>query len=116
MRVGIDLVEVARLRRAVERFGERFLRRVFTPGELRHCLGRRDEAARLAARFAAKEAFVKAVGGGVSWREVEVASDPGGRPRLVLHGRASAWSGARPRLSLSHERSVAAAVVILEEP
>jgi len=115
VRVGIDLVEVARIQHAMERFGERFLRRVFTPGELRHCLGRPNEALRLAARFAVKEAFVKAIGEGVSWHEVEVASGPGGRPRLLLHGRAQVLARGRPQVSLSHERSFAVAVVIVEE-
>lgn len=88
--VGVDLIERARLLRTYERFGERFLRRVFTPIELEQG-GWKVE--RLVGRFAAKEACAKALGTGmisVAWREIEVLRLPGGKPSLRLHGRAAA--------------------------
>lgn len=88
--VGVDLIERARLLRTYERFGERFLRRVFTPIELEQG-GWKVE--RLVGRFAAKEACAKALGTGmisVAWREIEVLRLPGGKPLLRLHGRAAA--------------------------
>jgi len=107
---GVDLVEVARIGRSVERFGDRFLGRVFTPGELAYALGRRRAHEHLAARFAAKEAALKALGtgwsGGVSWTEVEVLRQGPGRPGLALHGRAADVAAAAGvggwLLSLSH--------------
>ncbi|MBV9691963.1 MAG: holo-ACP synthase [Ktedonobacteraceae bacterium] len=86
--VGIDIIEVERVRRAVERHGERFLRRVFTEQEVQQC---RSKAARLAGRFAAKEAICKALGTGlhgVSWREMEIVQLRSGRPSVRLHARA----------------------------
>ena len=110
---GLDIVEIDRIQAAVDRHGERFLARVFTPGERRES---RERAESLAARFAAKEAAFKALGKRVAWREVEVQREAGGKPRLLLHGQAGvladrmgavAWS-----LSLSHSRRYAVAVVV----
>jgi len=88
---GIDLVECKRLGEVVERHGERFLRRVFTPGELAYCRRQRRPVEHLAGRFAAKEAVLKALGtgwrGGIAWTDVEVASAPSGQPRVELSGR-----------------------------
>jgi len=120
--VGIDLVEVARLGRSLERHGERFARRVFTPAERRDCDGRADRVQALAARFAAKEAAMKALGtgwaAGVAFRQIEVVREPDGRPRLRLSGAArarfEALGGAAAHVSLSHQPSVASAVVVLE--
>jgi len=120
---GIDLCEVARMRRAVARFGDRFLARCFTEGEQADCLHRRDPAPGLAARWAAKEAIAKALGTGlggqVGWREVEVVRTDTGQPELRLTGSAAAlvatrWGAVRFHLSLTHERGMAAAVVIAE--
>jgi holo-[acyl-carrier protein] synthase len=123
---GIDMIEVARLRQAVERWGERFLCRVFTPGELADC-GITTGVPRfesLAARWAAKEAAAKAFGLGLSglaagagphlgWHEIEVVRGPAGRPLLRLHGAASAaTAGAELALSLSHTRDYALASVV----
>jgi len=89
--VGVDMVEVPRIARAIERWGDRFLKRVYTPIEIAHCRGRIPE---LAVRFAAKEAASKALGvgiwwrGGIAWTEAEVRSDPLGKPELALYGRA----------------------------
>lgn len=120
--VGLDLVAVERIRRLRERHGERFLRRVFTDAEAQACLTRADPAPSLAARFAAKEAGMKALGtgwgGGVGWLDLEVVGEPGTVPRLVLRGRAAELAGARGvgavHLSLTHDAGVAAAVVFLE--
>src|SRR3982751_182540 len=90
---GIDLVEVSRIAEMLERHGERFLSRVFTPGEALHSEGRRGRAEHLAGRFAAKEAVLKALGTGwaegVAWTDIEVCAEPSGAPRLSLTGRAA---------------------------
>src|SRR5438445_5736332 len=92
MRVGIDLVRVSRVAASLERFGERFLRRVFTPAEIAYATASPSlTAERLAARFAAKEAAVKALGlaeTGVGWRQLEVVRQPSGMCQLSLHGAA----------------------------
>jgi len=119
---GIDIAEVARIREAIERFGERFLERVFTPDEIRYCDSKVNRFERYAARFAAKEAAMKALGTGwnhgVRWRDCEVARLPGGRPTIHFHGKAAefvAKLGAKnAALSLSHTREQAIAQVILE--
>ncbi|HUO27234.1 MAG TPA: holo-[acyl-carrier-protein] synthase [Candidatus Aquilonibacter sp.] len=119
---GIDIAEVPRIRHSIERFGERFLRRVFTAGEIRYCDSKANRVERYAARFAAKEAAMKALGTGwshgVRWRDCEVARMPGGRPTIVFHGRAAEFAarlGAKnAALSLSHTAEQAIAQVILE--
>ena len=117
--VGVDIVEIERLGRAIERWGQRFLDRVYTPREQAFCRGRVPE---LAARFAAKEAISKALGTGiigregVNWQDMEVLPDRRGKPLVYLHGRAlrraeevglTQWA-----ISLSHEREVAIAFVV----
>ncbi len=120
--LGTDIVAVARIAALVERHGDRFLARCFQPGE-RELLRERVPAAAhaaLAARWAAKEAFVKALAGrglGVVYRDIEVVRGPGGAPGLRLHGSAAAAlaaAGASGTLvSLSHERDYAVATVVL---
>jgi len=113
--VGIDLVEVARVRRLLERYGERFLKRIYLPEEISYALSRKDPAPSLAARFAAKEAFIKAFPARASLVEVGVGFS-GEKPVLVLKGKTAERAralGLSPLLSLSHERGLAAAVVIL---
>ena len=113
---------MGRIKAAVERFGERFLARVFTPEEVRYCTARPNSAERLAARFAAKEAGMKAIGTGlrfgVTWQDLEVVRQPGGRPTLRLSGKAAEFAarlGCRhTHLSLTHTASEAMAFVILE--
>ncbi|MGB9723209.1 MAG: holo-ACP synthase [Chloroflexia bacterium] len=114
--IGVDVVEISRLEAVLKRFGERFLRRIYTPAEQALCRGRVPE---LAVRFAAKEAAMKALGTGrrgVGWREIEVLADRRGRPLLFLHGRAgerAAELGLQHfAVSLSHERHLAVATVI----
>ena len=119
---GIDITEVPRIRETIERFGDRFLRRVFTEGEIRYCDSKANRFERYAARFAAKEAGMKALGTGwnfgVRWRDVEVSRKPGGRPTLLFHGKAAEFAaklGAiNVALSLTHTPQQAMAQVILE--
>jgi holo-[acyl-carrier protein] synthase len=117
---GVDIVEVARIRRSLEEHGERFLGRVFTAGERAYAVGRARRDEHLAARFAAKEAVMKALGTGwgegVGWTDVEVELDASGRPGVRLHGRAGMTAAARGidawTISLSHTESYAVASVI----
>jgi holo-[acyl-carrier protein] synthase len=119
---GVDLIEVERIAHSIERFGERFLRRVYTDHEITYCQGRRASAESFAARFAAKEAGAKALGTGISrgvtWNEFQVARNPGGRPVLELRGRAALLAeelGVRAiSLSLTHTGSLAMATVVME--
>lgn len=110
--IGVDIVEVARIQTALDRFGDRFLRRLFTPAEISYCHARARPAESLAARFAAKEAFAKAWGGPVlpGWHDVEIVM-VGPRPEFRLGGGAA---GLKARLSLSHTRRYAVAMVQLE--
>ena len=120
--MGSDLVEIERVRRSIERFGERFLERVYTPAEIAYCMTKKSFAESFAARFAAKEAGAKALGTGisrgVSWKEFEVRRAVSGQPSLVLSGRAAelaaAMGVARISLSLTHTRELAMAVVAME--
>jgi holo-[acyl-carrier protein] synthase len=119
---GIDIAEVPRIREAIERHGERFLKRVFTEGEIQYCESKANRVERYAARFAAKEAGMKAIGTGwnhgVRWRDIEVARKPGGRPTLLLHGKAAEFAAklgaTNIALSLTHTAEQAMAQVILE--
>ncbi len=119
---GIDIAEVPRIAASIARFGERFLRRIFTDGEIRYCDAKANRVERYAARFAAKEAAMKAIGTGwnhgVTWKDVEVCRAPGGRPTITLHGKAAEFAaklGTRNiALSLSHTEAEAIAQVILE--
>jgi holo-[acyl-carrier protein] synthase len=119
---GVDLIEVERIAHSIERYGERFLRRVYTDHEIAYCRGRRVSAESFAARFAAKEAGAKALGTGISrgvtWNEFQVARNPGGRPVLELRGRAALLAeelGVRAiSLSLTHTGSLAMATVVME--
>src|SRR5215469_5934392 len=119
---GIDLAEVPRIREVIERHGERFLKRVFTEGEIQYCESKANRIERYAARFAAKEAGMKAIGTGwnhgVRWRDIEVCRQPGGRPTLAFHGKAAEFAAKlgtkNVALSLSHTAEQAIAQVILE--
>lgn len=119
---GIDIAEVPRIAESIERFGERFLHRVFTEGEIRYCDSKANRVERYAARFAAKEAAMKALGTGwnhgVRWRDIEVFREPGRRPTIRFHGKAAELaarlSTKNISLSLSHTPEQAIASVILE--
>ena len=120
--VGIDVVETSRIARALARYGDRFEARVFTRRELLACGGRVDRIQSLAARFAGKEACLKALGTGwvkgLSLKHVEILKGDSGSPEIQLSGgaaeRARERGVARLHVSLSHEREYAAAVVVLE--
>ncbi len=116
--IGVDIVEIDRLAQSVDRFGDRFLKRVYTERELAYCNGR---ATSLAARWAAKEAVSKALGTGigeVGWQEIEVVSEDNCRPTLCLHGSAAELAArlgiAGFAISLSHAKEYAVAFVIGE--
>src|ERR1700733_10694035 len=119
---GIDIAEVPRIRRAIERFGDRFLHRIFTAGEMRYCDSKANRYERYAARFAAKEAAMKALGTGwnhgVRWRDCEVTPMPGGRPTMTFHGKAGEFAAMlgvkNAALSITHTAEQAIAHVILE--
>jgi holo-[acyl-carrier protein] synthase len=119
---GVDVVEIERFRKVIERLKDRIIFRLFTPGEQQFCHGHRDPAPHFAVRFAAKEALFKALGTGwakgVTWLDVEVRRERQDAPTLVLHGEAQRLStslGAhRVHLSLSHSDHWAVAMVILE--
>lgn len=116
LQCGIDIIEIDRIRTAVERWGVRFLNRVWTPHEQRICRGRFPE---LAARFAGKEAASKALGTGIVgliWREIEILPDARGKPLIFLHGaarkRADLLGFNTLAISLSHSRTMACAIVV----
>jgi len=119
---GIDIAEVSRIAASIERFGRRFLERVFTPGEIQYCESKANKAERYAGRFAAKEAAMKAIGTGwnrgVGWHDVEVKPAPGGRPTVAFHGKAAEFfsklGAVRAQLSITHTNELAMAQVILE--
>jgi holo-[acyl-carrier protein] synthase len=121
--IGIDLIEVERIQRAVDhpQWGERFRRRVYTPGEIAYCLGKRRYVESFATRFAAKEAVMKALGrgfgDGINWCEIEVVR-ASGPPSIVLHGSAAECATRlgidRWHLSLTHTSTAAMAYVIAE--
>ena len=119
---GVDLAEVARIRASIERYGDRFTRRVFTDLEIAYVERKANKYERYAARFAAKEAGMKAIGtgwsSGVKWKDLEVANLPSGRPTLALHGAAGEIAlrlGVQAvHLSLTHTAEQALAYVVLE--
>jgi holo-[acyl-carrier protein] synthase len=119
---GVDLVECARIQRSIDRFGDRFLRRVFTAGEIEYSMSMKFPARHLAARFAAKEAVSKAFGTGIGkamgWRDIDVQKKTSGEPFLVLSGPAQDLAAQRgitsALITLSHTEHHAMAAVVLE--
>jgi holo-[acyl-carrier protein] synthase len=120
--IGVDLVETARIGESLERHGEHFIRRLYTPVEIAYCEKFKNRAERYAARFAAKEAAFKALGTGwregVRWLDVEVVNQASGKPELVLRGRAEELSRAlgvtRTGISISHADHYAVVQVVFE--
>jgi holo-[acyl-carrier protein] synthase len=120
--IGVDIVEIPRLRKTLERYGNRFIRRVFTPAEQEYCLARADPVPHYAVRFAAKEALFKALGTGwakgVTWLDVEVRREPHASPHLGLKGEAENLSktlGMKSiHISLTHSENTAIAFVVLD--
>jgi holo-[acyl-carrier protein] synthase len=120
--LGIDIIEVARIKASHEKFGERFINRILHPNEISYCLSHRDPAPFLAVRFSAKEAISKAFGTGIgaqlSWHDMEVGRKESGEPYVILHegGRKllEARGGRVVLISLSHTENYATAVAVLE--
>jgi len=117
--IGVDIVEVERLEKAVTRFGNRFLNRVFTEQEIAYSMSKTHSYQKLASRFAAKEAAFKALGTGVTtWKEAETTIEPSGKPNLKLHGQAAVHARSlgvvRSHISASDTEHHAVAVVVLE--
>jgi len=120
---GIDLVEIGRIQHSMDRYGSRFLDRVYTGAEQAYCLRKRKAAESFAARFAAKEAGAKALGtgirNGVNWLEIEVVREAGGRPAIQFHGRAAQVAArlgvTHAALSITHTTALAMASVVLED-
>lgn len=121
--IGTDLAEVGRIRDSIERFGPRFLNRIYTEGERAYAQSKANSGERFAARFAAKEAGMKAIGTGwnfgVTWKDFEVVNERSGRPTLRLSGVAQSVAQRlgvqRVSISLTHSKETAFAVVILED-
>ena len=120
--IGIDVIQNERIRDSIQRFGDRFLKRIYTEGEIEYCRKCAQPELHYAARFAAKEAAFKALGtgwaGGIKWKDVEVVRMPTGKPELHLHGEASSYAASaganRFYVSLTHDQLVSCAVVIME--
>jgi holo-[acyl-carrier protein] synthase len=120
--IGVDLVECARIERSLDRFGEKFLRRVFTEGEIEYSMSMKFPARHLAARFAAKEAVSKAFGTGIGkamgWRNIDIRKKKSGEPFLVFSGSAQELASKRgvisAQVTLSHTEHHAMACVVLE--
>lgn len=120
--IGIDRIEIQRVRNAWQRHGTRMQRRVYTDAEWDYCLGRPDPASSLAARFSAKEAAMKALGrgwgGGIYFRDIEVSRDRSGAPGILLHRQAENYAqtigAGRALVSLTHDRTHAMAIVVIE--
>jgi len=120
--LGSDLAEVARIRASRERFGDRFLKRVYTQAEIDYAMSKANADERLAGRFAAKEAGMKALGtgltGGITWKDLAVGREASGKPTLHLSGvakqRADEMGVTRIHLTITHTGDLAMAVVVLE--
>ena len=120
--IGVDLVECARIQRSIDRFGDRFLHRIFTDGEIEYSMSMKFPARHLAARFAAKEAVSKAFGTGIGkamgWRDIDVRKKPSGEPFLVFSGSAQELAVNRgvtsALITLSHTEHHATACIVLD--
>ncbi len=114
---GIDLIQVARIKKAAKRWNDKFLSRIYTPREISYCRGKREKYVHFAARFAAKEAVRKALGEGMSWKEVEITNGCLGKPEVKLTGQAGKIGrsqGAKEIfLSLSHDHDYAIAQAVV---
>lgn len=119
--IGIDIIEIDRVRGVIERRGDRFLNRSYTPREIEYCNAKKDYARSFAARFAAKEAVMKALGTGwsrgVRWKDIEVTNAPSGKPQLTLYGRAreimEELGASTAMITISHSRDYAICQVIM---
>jgi holo-[acyl-carrier protein] synthase len=117
--IGIDVVEISRMQKAIDQWGDAFLDKIFTPNEISYARSKAHPAQHLAGRFAVKEAVAKALAsgwsGGFRWKDVEVENDPAGKPSVVVHGHIRRMLGERRLLaSISHSGNVAVACAIIE--
>jgi holo-[acyl-carrier protein] synthase len=120
--IGTDVIEVQRIRESIEKYGERILKRLFTPVEIEYCSSRKNAALHYAGRFAVKEATFKAMGrgwgGDISWKDVETTNEPSGAPRLHFYGKAleivTEKKMTASYVSISHIEQIATAIVVLE--
>lgn len=117
--IGIDIIEIDRVKQSVEKFGERFLNKIYTQKELDYCLKKKYKYQHLAARFAAKEAVYKALATGwnedVSWHHIEISNEPNGMPIVTLHGKLKKFlqKGKDLKVSMSHSRDYVACMAII---
>lgn len=119
--IGIDIIEISRIGRSLEQYGDAFTAKLFTETEIAYCRSKQHPAQHFAARFAAKEAFSKAVSTGWSgefeWKNIEVQNEPTGKPNIVLYGHtAKTLEGFTVLLSMSHSDNTVAAFVVIEKP
>lgn len=117
--IGVDIIEIERIRESIESRGNRFLEKVFTPHEIAYCAAKANSAQHYAARFAAKEALSKALSTGWAgefrWKDVELTNDPSGQPHIALHGPLrDGLAGNAVHVSLSHSHSHVVAMVIID--
>ncbi|RKL61651.1 holo-[acyl-carrier-protein] synthase [Thermoanaerobacteraceae bacterium SP2] len=118
---GIDIIRISRIKNIIEKFGDKFINRVFLPNEIKYCESRGNKAIHYAVRIAAKEAVAKALGTGISkdisWKDIEVVNNDTGKPEVILHNEAKnvlkRMGGYDVSLSLSHEGNNAVAQVII---
>ncbi len=119
--IGVDIIEINRIRKSIDQLGEHFLRKIFTPQEIAYSASKHNMYQHLAARFAAKEAVSKALSTGWSgefrWKDVEVMSDPSGQPRITLSGKLrEKLTTSSVFLSISHSDTHVVAMVVIEDP
>lgn len=118
MTVGIDITEVKRIEKAIKKWGDRFIRRIFLPQEIAACSSKKNPCVCFSGRFAAKEAFSKALGTGIrvlSWKDIEVAQNEMGKPYLIIRGKSKKILGNRSLdVSISDTDNIATAIVIIE--
>jgi holo-[acyl-carrier protein] synthase len=117
--IGIDIIEIDRIRESVEKFGDHFLNKIYTQKELDYCLKKKYKYQHLAARFAAKEAVYKALATGwdadVSWQNIEISNEPNGMPVVTLQGKLKKFlsKGKELKISMSHSRDYVACMAII---
>lgn len=117
--IGIDIIEIDRIKDSVEKFGDRFLRKIYTDKELEYCIKKKYKYQHLAARFAAKEAVYKALATSwdteVSWQHIEISNEPNGMPIVTLHGKLKKFlhKGKDLKISMSHSRDYVACMAII---
>lgn len=120
--IGTDIIEVRRIQEAIDKYGDRFVKRLFTEIEIEYCSARKAAPLHYAGRFAAKEAAFKAMGrgwgGDISWKEIEVRNEPSGAPRIYFHGKAlglvTEKKMTQAHVTISHIETYATAVVVIE--